>query len=204
MLVAEIERQRQRDLIAALDAGERLVAESLGDLLTLTPPELDPGDQQLLQPWLTWCRDKSVRHAPAKPWSVAAYVLDRYRGNIVEEQIFTELAAIQRLHDKFGLASPVCTAPVQTALEKIAVLEHARKIDAGEKSPTPNFAPRSWTKDAQRAFWSLPPFIKAAVGRREAERETYVRRLQNEVAAMKHKSDTATKPVTTEKEKVNP
>jgi hypothetical protein len=169
MLADEIEKAKQRELIAALDAGERTVAEALGDLIAA--PELAPGDQELLAPWLTWCRDKSVRHAPAKPWCCAAYAIDRAKHGIDGQQIVSELRAISRLHFKFGLADP-CSGPV---------------IDRALQNIIPERPPRSWRKEEWSGWWSLPATTKAAIDRRERERETKLRQLQNEVAELKKK-----------------
>jgi hypothetical protein len=173
MLADEIEKAKQRELVAALDAGERRVAESLGDLIAA--PELAPGDTELLKPWLAFCKDRSIRYVPAKPWCVAAYLLDRHRGGLVEQQILAELSAIACLHDKFGLANPVVTAPVNVALGRITQV------------PTPY----SWTKDEKRGFHTLPIVVRIAIGRRENERDKTLRNMQREVAELRKKQ---TKP----------
>ena len=185
MLAAEIEAAKQRELIAALDAGEKAVAESHAYLLIA--PELDPGDVELLKPWLTWCRDKSVRNVPAKVWCVAAYVLDRHKQGAPESEIFDELGALERLHDKWRLPNPVTTAIVSAVLDTII------------KDP----APRSWTKQEQEDWPLLPPTIKAAIARRERERDIKLRQLQNELADLKKQlKPDEPKAVATEKEEV--
>jgi hypothetical protein len=153
----------------------------------LIAPELDPGDVELLKPWLTWCRDKSVRNVPAKVWCVAAYVLDRHKQGAPESEIFDELGALERLHDKWRLPNPVTTAIVSAVLDTII------------KDP----APRSWTKQEQEDWPLLPPTIKAAIARRERERDTKLRQLQNEVAGLKKQlKPDEPKAVTTQKEEV--
>jgi hypothetical protein len=186
VLADEIEKIKRRELIAALDDGERRVAETLGDLVVA--PELAPGDPQLLAAWMAFCRDKSVRHAPARPWCVAAYLLERHHSGVVGQHIVSELEAISRLHDKFKLANPVATAIVSDALAQI----------------TDDQAPRSWTKDEQRSFWTLPPMAKSAIARRERERDAYLRRFQNEMVELrKLKPDTAEPVEQKEKEPTN-
>src|SRR5262245_16492927 len=59
-------------------------------------------------------------------------------------------------------------------------------------------APRSWTKEDKTLFASLPPEIAAAVAKREQNRETVLRRSQNETAELRNelkrlKADAATK-----------
>jgi hypothetical protein len=186
MLAEEIEKARLRDLVAAFEAGEAAVAQSVADLCVA--PEFEPGDAELLQPWLEWCRDKSVRHAPAKPACVAAYLLDRHKSGLAEQKLLDELAKIQLLHDHWGLPSPVTSALVSAALERV--------LDK---------APRSWRKDEKWAWFQLTPAVKAAVKRRHDETETYIRNQQNQIAELKkqleQKTETADS-VTTEKEKV--
>src|SRR6516225_358345 len=164
MLADEIQYAKRRELIAALDAGEAAVARSVADLCAA--PEFEPGDAELLAPWLEWCRDKSVRHAPAKPWCVAAYLLDRHK-SVAEQKLLDELAAINRLHDHWKLASPV-TGPVNAALERVLTE-----------------APRSWRRAEKWAWFQLTPAVKAAVKRRHDETETCIRNLQNEIARLK-------------------
>lgn len=178
MLAQQIEVAKQREQIAAWAAGEKAVAETVADLCTAT--DLAPGDKELLQPWLTWCKDKSVRHAPAKAWCCAAYILDRHKLGATEEQILGELSAITRLHSKFKLSDPV-TGPVHAALERIIEIR-----------------PPRWPKADQIAWSMLRAQIRLAIATREAQRDKELRRIQNEHAEWKRNHDAA-KPVETEK-----
>jgi hypothetical protein len=154
----------------------------------LIAPELDPGDVELLKPWLTWCRDKSVRNVPAKVWCVAAYVLDRHKQGTPESEIFDELGALKRLHDKWRLPNPVTTAIVSAVLDTII------------KDP----APRSWTKEEKQDWPLLPPTTKAAIARRERDRDRELRSCQNRAAEAERKLKQKTEAAVpaTEKEKV--
>jgi hypothetical protein len=163
MLADEIEKARQRQQIAALDSGESAFANFC------VAAELARGDVELLKPWLAWCEEKSVRHAPAKPWVVAAFVLDRHQNGVALQSILDCLTAIERLHDHWRLANPVASLPVQEVLERI--------IDVP--------APRSWTKDERRMFPLIPLPLREAVHRRDRDRELKIRQLQNEVADLK-------------------
>jgi hypothetical protein len=186
MLAAEIEAAKQRELVAALNAGEQAIAESLGDLLIA--PELTPGDVELLKPWLAWCRDKSVRSVPAKVWCCAAYVLDRHNRGVPESQIFDELRAIERLHSKWRLPNPADGAICKAAIERI----------------TQTRPPRSWPAADKALFATLDPQIRHRIAEREQQRDTELRRIQNEHAEkLKVKPNDAPKSaVTTEKESV--
>jgi len=164
MLADEILKAREKEQIAKYDAGEKAVAESLGDLLAA--PELEPGDVELLKPWLSWCADKSVRSVPAKVWCCAAYVLHRHGQGIAEDKIFDELGAIERLHDKWQRPNPVASSIVDSAIEQI----------------TQTRPPRSWPAADKALFATLDPQIRYRILTRETQRDNELRRLQNAYA----------------------
>jgi hypothetical protein len=182
MLADEIRRAQ----IKALDDGESAIAQSATDLCAA--PELATGDLELLQPWLRWCKEKSVRHCPAKPYSVAAFILDQHKlGQI--EGIFDTLAAIERLHDKFTLANPVLTPIVGVAIERTTTIK----------------SPRSWPKADCALAATLPPQIRWRIETREQERDAGLRRKHNELAELRKKLEQqidSAKPVE-QKEKVD-
>jgi hypothetical protein len=182
--VNEIERAKRLAEAAEFDRNEQALAKPIDDLCP--PPELAPGDPELLQSWLAWCKESGVRHAPAKPWCVAVFILDRHKRGDIEQHIFDTLSAITRLHEKYKLSNPV-TGPAHMMLERIV-------------SAPP---PRSWTKEEQRDWPLLPPTIKAAIARRERERDIKLRQLQNELADLKKQlKPDEPKAVATEKEEV--
>jgi hypothetical protein len=164
VLAAEIEAAKRRAKIEALDHGEKTVAESLGDLFTA--PELAPGDVQLLKPFIDWAAQRSCRYCPAKPPVVAAYVLDRHKAGVAEDQIFDELGALEHLHDRWGLPNPVKTAVVDAAIERI----------------TQTRPPRSWPAADKALFATLDPQIRHRIATREQQRDTELRRVQTELA----------------------
>jgi hypothetical protein len=88
-LTAAIEAAKRRAEFEAFEKNERIVAEAMGDLCAA--PELEAGDPELLQPWLTWCKEAGVRHAPAKSYCIAAFILDRHRHGADEQQIHAVL-----------------------------------------------------------------------------------------------------------------
>jgi hypothetical protein len=133
MLADEIERAKRR----ALDEGEAAIAQSVAGLCTA--PELTPADVELLRPWLAWCKEKSVRHAPAKPWCIAAFILD--------QRNLDTLAAIEALHSRFNLPNPVMSEIVGAAIERVGEVR----------------APRSWPKADKALFATLPPQIRHRV-----------------------------------------
>jgi hypothetical protein len=186
MLAAEIEAARQRELVAAFDAGEKAVAQAHPDLFVA--PELEPRDLELLKPWLAYCQEKIVRNVPAKTWCVAAFVLERHERGIPESKIFAELAAIGKLHDRWRLARPFESAIVNAAIERITKAQ----------------PPRSWPPEDKALWASLPVQIRFRIAEREEQRDRELRRMQNEHAELKKqlKPDAPKEAVTTEKEKV--
>ncbi len=53
-------------------------------------------------------------------------------------------------------------------------------------------APRSWPKEEKLMFLSLPEPIQRIIGLREKQRETELRRVQNELANLKKQTQTKT------------
>jgi hypothetical protein len=183
MIAEEIQRQE----IARLDAGEKVLAAELATKLQVGNIKIDDHEGQLLGGFIEWCQARSVRRCPAKPTTVAAFVLHQKEVGVKAEHILATLTVIEKHHDLHNIANPVRTAIVSTALERV--------VNEGR--------PRSFTKEESRDWWSLPPMIKAAIGRRERERETYLRRIQNELAELKKNQPDAAKPVETAKEVTN-
>jgi hypothetical protein len=165
MLADEIKRQQ----IAALDAGETALQSIAPSALV----ELRADDLELLRPWLAWCKEKSVRHAPAKPHVVAAFIIDQ--GNV------DVLAAIDRLHQKFGLSTPVMTAIVGAAIERVIPIK----------------LPRSWPKEDCALVATLPAQVRHRIETREQERDAGLRRKHNELAELRKQLK---QQITTEKE----
>ena len=127
-----------------------------------------------------------MRHAPAKLWCVAAFILERHSGGIAQEQIIAELDGIARLHAKFMLANPVMTEIVNGVFYRLFEIKR----------------PRSWPK-ADCAVWAtLPAQIRERITTREQQRDVELRRMQNDHAD-KLKSLKSEAAVPAETEKVN-
>src|SRR5690242_2737162 len=65
-------------------------------------PVLDDDARRRVAPFLQWCAIVQVRHAPAKPTTVAAFVLSQASLGVDQETILTQIEAVQQLHDHFG------------------------------------------------------------------------------------------------------
>src|SRR5262245_23289087 len=129
---------------------------------------MTPEAQQRLAPFLAWYEQQKVRSLPARPTSVAAYVQYQQDQGISRQLVAERLEAIEDLHNAASVGNPVATPVVRT-------VTGASTIEA----------PRSWDKESKLAFAELPPEIQAVIARRERDRETHLRRGQNEVAEMK-------------------
>jgi hypothetical protein len=159
---------RRREQAQRLDQGEaEVLAKVAADLPQ--PPELDNETLAALQPWLAWTTEKNCRHAPAKPFAVSQFILDQSATGATTEAILKQVEAIARLHDKFSLPNPCATAAARAALEREFNFD----------------VPRSWTAAEKQTFLTLPAEIRAAISRREQDRETKLRRSQNEAAELR-------------------
>lgn len=147
-------------------------------------PALEPDATILLESWNRFAAFHGIRNLGVRPQVVAAFVRAEASLGVEPPKIALALSAIELLHDRHGFANPVATAVVRAELERIL------KIDA----------PRSWRKTEQLMFASLPPEIRAVIARRDRERETAMRRAQNEAAEAKRQAE---KPATTSNEETN-
>ena len=166
-----------------LDANEM----ALGSCFS-PPPPMSPEAQRQVLPFLQWSATQKVRALPARPTSVAAFVQWQEDLGIPREKIGTVLSAIEAMHNAASLGNPVATPLVRT-------ITAASTIEP----------PRSWTKDEKELFTGLPVEIQVVVARRERERDTVLRRAQNEAADLRRLLKTAaeTKPVDSQKEERN-
>jgi hypothetical protein len=151
------------------------------------PPQMSPQQQHDVVVFVNWAEAQRVRALPARPASVAAFAQWQQDLGVPKEKISATLSAIEAMHFAASLGNPIATPLVRT-------ITAASTIDS----------PRSWTREEQQAFRELPVEIQRVVARRERDREVQLRRMQNEIAAIKKRlSQTAAdqKPVETIVEK---
>jgi hypothetical protein len=132
---------------------------------------LDGEARQLAGAFVRWCADHGVQSCPAAPKTVAGFV--RWFAQSMaanQEEMAAALDAVADLHDGAGAANPVATAAVRAELIRVLRLK----------------PPRGWRDAEKPLFADLPPEIQAIVARREEQRDTELRRLQNEVAKLRH------------------
>lgn len=173
-LAEQLETAKRRQEVATLDAGDQKAAAELKARLII-PAVGVPAAAAAFE---KWANARGARRCPAKPATIALFVLTQSELGVPEGQILLELDAIERLHDRHSLPNPVRTVAVRTALETVIEID----------------VPRSWSKDDKAAFAMLPVDIKRAISLRERQRDTALRRAQNEAAKLRQ-TNGAAKPV---------
>jgi len=169
-VLAELERIKRNEQIAEWDKNEKLIA---GLLPPFSQRPLVEQESLALNPFIRWCRQSGVRHCPAKPTTVAVFISEQeYRAEPVET-----LLAIERLHDIHNLPNPVTTAVVRAALASIIDFE----------------PPRSWSLQEKAKFIEIPAEAREIIARRTKQRETELRRVQNELAELRKKTNVESK-----------
>ncbi len=161
----DIQTARERQKIEAWDAAERRMATEHGCSMPAgpLPAELRAG----LDSWNKWTATKGVRSLPAKPFVVANFCLDAHSMGSPWATIAKTLKAISAAHDHHHLADPCSSSIVRKTVERIAP-----QVDP----------PRGWDKDEKEEWALLPASVRAAITRRENDRDKELRRLQNKAA----------------------
>ena len=160
----ELERARQAEQVKQWDAGEGRLAAGLSiqqPRIELTSDVLTRFDR-----FSKWCAVKQVRRLPAKPKTVAAFVLEQDALGVPAQQIISILNAIELSHDRHSLSNPTATAIVRAALGQVVKIE----------------PPRSWSKEEKVEWAQLPPDVRRTIAKRENDRDRELRRLQSKVA----------------------
>jgi hypothetical protein len=166
-VIALAQRQRLEAIENAENGLAQQVVEALGYHMA-APPH---GWENFAQ----WCKRYGVRHIPARPTTVAGFMLDSYRNGVAFDDITQQLEAIAAIHD-VGLGNPVSTPIVAAALEAIAPPESIKP-------------PISWSKDARADWWELPTWAKAIIERREKQRERQLSKRLTELSEERKKLD---------------
>jgi hypothetical protein len=133
-----------------------------------------------------WCTAKGIPAFRAKSTTIAAWIVSETDRGVDEKRIRGTLSEIELAHDIAGYPNPCAGLWVRFALSRMS----------GAVEP-----PRSWNKSEKMMFTGLPFEAQQVIARRERDRETTLRRGQNEIAEMKKRlqADAATKAATTEK-----
>ena len=164
MLVDELTKAKQREQLLDWETNERRLASELK--LNVPKRSLSAAEFECWNRFSTWCEGESVRKIPAKPATVAAYILAMAGMGVPHKQIVSVVNAADVAHQFHGLSSPLHTQIVRAALDTLLKAE----------------PPRSWSKDEKAEWALLPPSIRDTIARRERERDTALRRLQNKTS----------------------
>ena len=133
----------------------------------IEPPAVK--DASLPAAFFRWCEDRQVCALPARPASVALFILQHRSMGLAE---LVELVdQIGAAHVATGMADPTTTYPVPAMLNKIAAIN----------------PPRSWPKEEKQRFLALPYSLQTYVCKREGERDRAVRKAQNEASDARKK-----------------
>jgi hypothetical protein len=172
-LAEQLDQAKRRQEIADLDAGDGRVAAEFAKRISLPPMELSADIRTLLDPFNKWASERHARRCPAKSSTVALFALHLADMGVEIEQILAQLNAVEQMHARFGLSSPVRSPAVQYALETLIKTE----------------PPRSWSK-SEKAEWALLPLpIRNAIARRERDRDLALTRAQNEFAKLRKSAE---------------
>jgi hypothetical protein len=139
------------------------VARELAATIGMAPPPAE-----LPSAFARWAELRGVVALPAKPDSVAMFVLES--GDLGLEALCEIASGISRAHQNFG--DPVASFQVRRAFEIVG-------------GPIPE--PRSWPKIKKQAFRDLPWHIQKVIESRETDHNTMLRRCQNEAADLRKK-----------------
>jgi hypothetical protein len=183
-VLEEIERQKRLEQARVWDQAEAELAAEVSKTLEIELARGDkvPGavveayaeanavEELTWQTFVDFCNKRNVRRLPAKPSTIAAFLL---YGGLSHERMLEALTVITRMHDKHGLSNPTATAIVRTVLE-LSIEERA---------------PRSWKKEEQELWVALPADIRFTLSRRQRDFDKEVRRVQGELGRVNGELD---------------
>lgn len=114
-----------------------------------------------------WCLINNHQPFGASPAIVTKFVNDIAPMGIAA--VWEAVQEVARMHYTHGLSSPCDGGPVAAAINELAGIA----------------PPRSWPRDEQIRFKSLPYDMQLIISKREADRDKEIRRLQQEFAALR-------------------
>jgi hypothetical protein len=115
-----------------------------------------------------WCLLRGESSVPASPTVIVRFLRECAALGI--DRVWNAMVDISKQHHSLGLPDPTLGISIVTAeINKISGIE----------------PPRSWTKEMQHRFMTLPWDLQNQILIRETQRDRELRRLQNEVAELK-------------------
>ena len=162
-VIAALANARAAEAIAGLRERDNAVEDAVYREVPKPPPAAIPAA------FSAWSEERGVSALPARPASVALYVLqNRHVGLSDLVELVDQIGAA---HVATGMADPTTTYPVPAMLSKIAAIN----------------PPRSWPPEEKQRFLSLPYATQTYLCKREGERDREVRRAQNAAADARKK-----------------
>jgi hypothetical protein len=120
-----------------------------------------------------WAALNGIKAHGASPTIIARFVADIAPMGI--SKVWRAVQEISRAHYTIGLADPTLGGPVAAAVNEISKIA----------------PPRSWPKDDQVRFLTLPYDVQIIVEKRERDRDNQVRTMQNEFSKLKKENEHA-------------
>jgi hypothetical protein len=102
-----LEAAKQKERIERWDRGEAVVKSQLK--LAVPTTNLTPAIHEHFAVFTRWCDVRACRKCPAKPSTLAAFVLEQKELGVPSQTIIERLAAIDAQHQHFDLPSPIHT-----------------------------------------------------------------------------------------------
>ncbi|MEY9744443.1 hypothetical protein ABIF65_003817 [Bradyrhizobium japonicum] len=132
-------------------------------------PPVDLGHGNLPAEFVAWCKQKGVASLPARPASIALFVLER--GHLEIHDLARMVVEISRCHVRRGQADPTSGYPVSAALNHLAKIE----------------APLSWPKAKRPHFSDLPYDVQQYLSLCDKDQTRAIKRAQQEAADARKK-----------------
>lgn len=126
-----------------------------------------------------WCVLNGLKPHQASPTIVARFVSDIAPLGI--SKVWRAVQEISRTHYIIGLADPTLGGAVAAAVNEVSKIA----------------PPRSWPKEEQARFLTLPYDVQVTIEKRERDRDNQVRAMQNEFAKLRKDSKNGTRTETT-------
>lgn len=145
-------------------ANERSIAATVAEQLGEFPRSTDGAERKRFVEFKRWCDGKRVCSCPARPATVALFVLESVRLSVAS--LAELLDAIACEHHAAGLANPVTTWVVSEALGHVWEIE----------------PPRAWPKEQKTRFAALPLDVRTFIFAHEVRRDIAIRSAHNDRA----------------------
>jgi hypothetical protein len=137
------------------------VAASIVNARLQIPPRMGNRDEWPI--FETWCREKGLRCLPARPATIAFWILDNVALGI--DRLLRVVESISAVHE--GLADPTLSPVVTAALATIA----------------PIAPPRHWPKSEKHLFTQMPRALQTFVAAHEMQQDKAFRTATNKALA---------------------